>query len=57
LRHLRGWPRWLAPLQMVPRVIRDPVYDLVARHRYQWFGRRTTCFVPTPATRDRFIDL
>jgi predicted DCC family thiol-disulfide oxidoreductase YuxK len=57
LRHLRGWPRWLAPLQMVPRVIRDPVYDLVARHRYQWFGRRTSCFVPTPATRDRFIDL
>ena len=57
LRHLRGWPRWLVPLRLVPRVIRDPVYDLIARNRYKWFGRHTTCFVPSPETRARFIDL
>jgi predicted DCC family thiol-disulfide oxidoreductase YuxK len=57
LRHLRGWPRWLAPLRLVPRFIRDPAYDFVARNRYRWFGRRSTCFVPTPPTRARFIDL
>ncbi len=57
LRHLRGWPRWLMPLRWVPRVLRDPIYDLVARHRYRWFGQRATCFVPTLETRDRFIDL
>jgi predicted DCC family thiol-disulfide oxidoreductase YuxK len=56
LRHLRGWPRWLTPLRFVPRVLRDPVYDLVARHRYRWFGQRSDCLVPTPETRGRFID-
>ena len=57
LRHLRGWPRWLMPLRVVPCFIRDPIYDLIARNRYKWFGQRSTCFVPTPQTRDRFIDL
>ena len=57
LRHLRGWPRWLVLLRLVPRFIRDPIYDLIARNRYRWFGRRSTCFVPTPETRNRFIDL
>jgi predicted DCC family thiol-disulfide oxidoreductase YuxK len=57
LDHLRGWPRWLLPLRRVPRFIRDPIYDLVARHRYRWFGRRSACFVPTAETRARFIDL
>jgi predicted DCC family thiol-disulfide oxidoreductase YuxK len=41
----------------VLRALRDPLYDLVARNRYRWFGRRDACFVPTAATRDRFIDL
>ena len=57
LRHLRGWPRWLVPLRWVPRFIRDPIYDLIARNRYKWFGRHPACFVPTPETRARFIDL
>ena len=57
LRHLRGWPRWLVPVRWVPRFIRDPVYGTIARNRYDWFGKRPTCFVPTPGTRDRFIDL
>jgi predicted DCC family thiol-disulfide oxidoreductase YuxK len=57
LHHLKGWPRLLQPLLWLPAFVRDPVYDLIARNRYRWFGRRPTCFVPTPQTRDRFIDL
>ena len=57
LRHLRGPVRWLQPLAVIPAVLRDPLYDLVARNRYRWFGRRPSCFVPTAQTRDRFIDL
>lgn len=57
LRYLEGWPRWLKPLLLVPAAVRDPIYDLVARNRYRWFGRRPACFVPTPQTRDRFLDL
>ena len=40
----------------VPRPLRDWVYDVVARHRYQWFGQRDACLVPTPHVRARFLD-
>jgi predicted DCC family thiol-disulfide oxidoreductase YuxK len=43
-------------LVMVPRPIRDWIYDCVARRRYQWFGRRDRCMIPTPALRSRFIE-
>ncbi len=57
LHYLSGPARLLRPLLLVPAFLRDPLYDLVARNRYRWFGHRVTCFVPTAATRGRFIDL
>ncbi len=57
LRHLKGPARWLRPLILVPKILRDPIYDFVARNRIRWFGRLDTCLVPSPQTRDRFIDL
>lgn len=57
LRHLRGPSRWLYPLILIPKFVRDPVYDIVARNRIRWFGRLDSCLVPTPQTRNRFIDL
>ena len=49
------WP-WLArPLWLVPRRLRDVVYDRIARSRYRWFGRRDACLVPTPELRARFL--
>ena len=49
------WPA-ASVLLLVPRPLRDWVYDLVARHRYQWFGRRERCMIPTPDIQSRFID-
>ena len=47
--------RPLAILKAVPRWLRDPAYDLIARNRYRIFGRTDVCRVPAPADRDRFI--
>jgi predicted DCC family thiol-disulfide oxidoreductase YuxK len=44
---------WL--LRMIPRPIRNRGYDFVARHRYQWFGHKQTCRMPTPDERARFL--
>jgi predicted DCC family thiol-disulfide oxidoreductase YuxK len=42
-------------LILVPRPIRDPLYGLIARNRYRWFGKREVCMVPTPDVRSRFV--
>lgn len=55
--HALGWPwrlAWLAWL--VPSVIRDPLYRLVARNRYRVFGRTAACILPPPAHAARFLD-
>ena len=41
---------------VIPRPLRDWIYNLVARNRYRWFGKRDVCMVPTPELRARFID-
>ena len=52
-----GFPWSLAAAALiVPRGLRDPFYVWVARHRYDWFGRRDTCMVPTPDMASRFIE-
>jgi predicted DCC family thiol-disulfide oxidoreductase YuxK len=30
----------------IPRALRDGMYGLLARNRYRWFGKRTTCYLP-----------
>ena len=57
LRYLGGaWPL-LYPLIFVPKFLRDPMYDVIARNRLRWFGRLDACLVPSPQIRSRFIDL
>ncbi|MBO6576119.1 MAG: thiol-disulfide oxidoreductase DCC family protein [Rhodothermales bacterium] len=54
-RRLSGPARWLWPLRVVPRPIRDAVYGWIARNRYRWFGKQDTCRIPTPDLEARFI--
>ncbi len=40
----------------VPRLLRDSMYNLIARNRYRLFGKRETCMIPTPELRERFLE-
>jgi len=52
-----GWPwRAASVLGVVPSVLRDGAYNLLARHRRRLFGRYDTCPVPRPDQRARFLD-
>lgn len=42
-------------LLAIPRRWRDAAYDLLARNRYRWFGKRETCCIPESGDADRFI--
>ena len=41
--------------RLLPRVVRDWLYGIVARNRLRWFGVRDTCYLPDPSEADRFI--
>ncbi len=48
------WPwRMLRILTLVPRWLRDVVYDFIGRHRYQWWGRAETCLIADENIRAR----
>jgi predicted DCC family thiol-disulfide oxidoreductase YuxK len=55
VKHLSGvWPFFYLGI-MIPRSLRDAMYDYMARRRYEWMGKAETCRVPTPAEQDRFV--
>jgi predicted DCC family thiol-disulfide oxidoreductase YuxK len=43
-------------LYAIPRVLRDWLYNRIARNRYRWFGKRDVCYLPTPDLAARFLD-
>lgn len=45
----------LYPLLIIPPFIRNTVYNIIAKYRYKWFGKKNTCRVPTPEERAKFI--
>jgi predicted DCC family thiol-disulfide oxidoreductase YuxK len=54
-RRLGGlWPVLYVGM-IVPRFIRDRIYNFIARNRYRWFGKRESCYMPTPELRGRFL--
>ncbi|MEX2460596.1 MAG: thiol-disulfide oxidoreductase DCC family protein [Paenibacillaceae bacterium] len=48
------WPV-LAIFMVIPRFLRDPIYEWIARNRYKWFGQKTECMMPTLETKMRFL--
>ncbi len=42
-------------LLIVPRFLRDVVYNYIAKNRYKWFGKKSTCRLPTPNEKSKFL--
>ena len=52
-----SWPWQVLQLfWIMPRFLRDALYDLIAANRYKWFGRKEACMLPGPALRNRFLE-
>jgi predicted DCC family thiol-disulfide oxidoreductase YuxK len=51
------WP-WKAArlMAVVPKAIRNRLYDIVAKTRYRVFGRYDQCLLPRPEWRSRFVE-
>lgn len=54
--HLGGVYSLFKIFLLIPRFLRDPVYRLIANHRYRIMGRRETCRLPSASERAQFLD-
>lgn len=41
---------------VVPAVIRNWIYDIIARKRYRWFGKKNVCWIPDASLMQRFLE-
>jgi predicted DCC family thiol-disulfide oxidoreductase YuxK len=55
-RRFGGFWRAMPILYTIPRVLRDWLYNHIARNRYRWFGKRDLCYLPTPELAARFLE-
>ena len=55
-RHMDGLWRLGAVFLIVPSFIRNWVYDIVAKYRYRWFGKKDVCWIPEKKWESRFLD-
>lgn len=46
---------WTKIFFIVPKIIRDFFYELIAKYRYKIFGKKESCMIPTPELRARFL--
>lgn len=54
-RELNGIYKVSAILILIPKPIRDFFYHIVSKKRYNWFGKRESCWLPTPELKNKFI--
>lgn len=54
-RLLGGATACWAALGIFPKPLLDWGYDLVARNRYSWYGKKEECLIPTSEIKNKFL--
>jgi predicted DCC family thiol-disulfide oxidoreductase YuxK len=55
IKYLDSFWKYLYILKIIPAFIRNSIYDLISRKRYQWFGRKESCMIPSEDVKNRFV--
>jgi len=50
-----GLWKTMAIFTWIPKTFRNALYDLIAKNRYKWFGRKDACMIPTPELQTKFL--
>ena len=54
-KNLSGAYPLLYAFMIVPKFLRNWVYDYIAKNRYKWYGKMESCMIPTPSLKDKFL--
>ena len=56
IKTLGGLFNCLLIFKLLPYSMCDVVYDYIAKNRYQWFGKKEQCLVPTKEIQSKFLN-
>ncbi|NOQ92021.1 MAG: DUF393 domain-containing protein [Flavobacteriaceae bacterium] len=54
-RELNPLFNWFYIFIIIPTKLRDFAYDIIAKNRYKWFGKRGSCLIDNAKYKERFI--
>jgi len=57
VRYFGGFWKILNVFSILPLFVTDFGYDIIAKNRYRWFGKKDSCMIPSPEIRSRFLDV
>lgn len=55
-RSLGGFFHLGTVFKIIPTGFRNVLYDYIAQNRYQWYGKKESCLIPTPALKAKFLE-
>lgn len=54
-KHLGGFFNFATLFRIIPAFLRNPIYDYIAKNRYEWYGKNESCMIPTPELKSKFL--
>jgi predicted DCC family thiol-disulfide oxidoreductase YuxK len=42
--------------KLIPNGLRNLLYDYIAKNRYQWYGKKESCLIPTLELKSKFLE-
>lgn len=55
-KYIGGIYSLLEIFSVFPKGLSNAVYDYFAKNRYQWFGKKESCMIPTPELKSKFLE-
>lgn len=55
-KHLKGIWKIFYIFIIIPPIVRNIVYNIIAKYRYKWFGRKDACRIPAQDEKEKFLE-
>lgn len=53
--NLGGFFHFGTVFKILPNIVRNNLYDYIAKNRYHWYGKKESCMISTPEIKSKFL--